>query len=96
MPRYILSPAAKSSLRQIKVWSLERFGSQTTQDYLGRLRQKMRGLVKEPLTGRHRPEVKAGYYSAFVGSHTIYYRLADADIEIVDVLHQSMEPQRNL
>ena len=96
MPSYVLSPAAQSSLRHIKSWSSKQFGVAATTEYLGRLRQKMQSLAKHPYSGRERPDVKAGYYSAFVGSHTIYYRLADQGIEIIDVLHQSMEPRAHL
>ena len=96
MPRYILSPAAKASLRQIKSWSESKFGAQVTSEYLGNWRQKMRDLAEQPASGTPRPEMKSGYFSSFVGSHTIYYRVADSGIEVIDVLHQRMEPKLHL
>ncbi len=60
------------------------------------LRDKMKELATAPSNGQERNEIKTGYHSAFVGSHTIYYRVVNEQIEIIDVLHQSMEPMRHL
>jgi len=52
----------------------------------------MKLLAAQPSQGKERSEIKAGYYSYFVGSHTIYYRISDTHIDIIDILRQSMEP----
>jgi plasmid stabilization system protein ParE len=44
----------------------------------------------------HRPELNVDCFSCFVGSHTIYYRVKTEQIQVIDVLHQSMEPARHL
>jgi toxin ParE1/3/4 len=46
--------------------------------------------------GTARDEIAKGYYSVFAGKHTIYYRIRDTYIDIIDVLHQSMDPMRHL
>jgi plasmid stabilization system protein ParE len=43
-----------------------------------------------------RPELNVDCFSYFVGSHTIYYRITTGQIQIIDVLHQSIEPARHL
>lgn len=96
MTRYVLSPAAQRSLKQIQEYSLENFGKTRTATYLKALRRSMRELAKTPGKGKARDEIKNGYHSHFEGSHTIYYRIQDEHIEIIDVLHQSMEPQNHL
>ena len=96
MPKYILSPQAQSSLKSIRTYSLKQFGKQQTALYLKQLRDQMKELAASPSKGTARDEIKAGYYSAFVGSHTIYYRISDTHIDILDVLHQRMEPLRHL
>lgn len=60
------------------------------------LRDRFEFLVEHPELGKNRDEVKQGYYSYFEGSHTIYYKIIDGKIAIIDVLHQSMEPKRHL
>lgn len=96
MPKYILSPEAQSSLRGIRTFSLKNFGEAQTKIYLQNIRTRMRDLAENPLRGRIREELKVGYHSDFVGSHTIYYRIQTDHIEIIDVLHQSMEPSSHI
>ena len=43
-----------------------------------------------------RVNIKKGYYGVFVGKHTIYYRIRNTHIEIIDVLHQKMDPEKHL
>lgn len=92
MPSYILSPQAQASLGQIRDYTLEQFGKNQTTHYLSMIRDRLRVLANKPSIGKHRDDIKAGYYSAFVGSHTIYYTITDTHIDILDILHQRMEP----
>ena len=96
MTKYILSPAAQESLINIKSYSIKTFGKKRTTVYLKALRDRMRELSESPLSGIARNEIKNGYYSYFEGSHTIYYRITETHIDIIDILHQSMEPSNYL
>lgn len=96
MTQYVLSPAAQESLINIKTYSIKKFGKKRTTDYLKALRNRMRELSKSPLSGIARDEIKKGYYSYFEGSHTVYYRIEETHIDIIDILHQSMEPSNYL
>jgi len=61
------------------------------------LRDTMQKAANAPeANGKARPEIKAGYYSIFTGKHTIYYRIKPEHIDIIDVLHQRMEPTNHL
>ena len=53
----------------------------------------MRAAAKNPERGEGRGDIKTGYYSLQAEKHHIYYRIRDSHIEIIDVLHQSMEPK---
>jgi len=94
--KYILSPAAQNSLKGIKAYSLETFGKRQTTIYLKNLHVCMQDLADTPSKGTERPELKKGYYSKFIGSHTIYYRISDTHIGIIDILHQAMEPKLHI
>jgi toxin ParE1/3/4 len=94
--KYILSPAAQIRLKEIKAYSLENFGKRQTTIYLKNLHKCMQDLANEPSKGTERNDIKKGYYSKFIVSHTIYYRISDKDIGIIDILHQSMEPKRHI
>lgn len=92
MAGYLLSPQAENSLTQISAYSLRQFGQQQKTKYLKMLREPMRSAAANPMRGRERHDIKQGYYSVQAESHHIYYRIRAAHIEIIDVLHQSMEP----
>jgi toxin ParE1/3/4 len=97
MSKYILSPQAQTSLKQIRSYTLKNHGKQQASKYIKMLRDCMRDTAKNPDTkGTARDEIKEGYYSVFVGKHTIYYRIRDTHIDIIDVLHQSMEAKRHI
>ena len=96
MSKYILSPEAQISLKQIKEFSTANFGAKKTKFYLQEILTRFRELATNPYLGIKRDELKAGYYSSSIGSHTIYYRINSNLVEVIDVLHQSMEPARNL
>ena len=97
MPGYILSPQAQNSLRQISQYTLNQHGAAQRKTYLKMLRDHMRRIADNPSYGRERSDIKAGYYSLIASKHNIYYRLRDTHVEIMDVLHQSMEsrPQKS-
>lgn len=96
MARYVLSPQALVSLQQISTYTLQNFGRRQQKAYLANLRQTMRALARNPGLGRDRSEIKHGDFSMPTGKHNIYYRVLDSHIEVIDVLHLSMEPQRYL
>jgi toxin ParE1/3/4 len=96
MTQFILSPNAQKSLRKIKAYSLEQFGEEQTITYLKLIERKLQMIAKSPDMGRKREEVKKGYLSFLAGSHVIFYRKAKSHVDIIDLLHQSMEPYRHL
>jgi len=93
MANYLLSPQAQQSLVQISQYTLDNFGERQKKSYLKMLRDRMRTAAKNPEKGRERGDIKLGYYSLQAEKHHIYYRIRDSHVEIIDVLHQSMEPK---
>lgn len=93
MPGYVLSPEAQKSLLQISAYTLDAFGRVQQKKYLLMLRDRMRQAADNPSLGKTRPDIKPGYRSIQAVKHQIYYRVVDGGIEIIDVLHQSMEPR---
>ncbi|MGJ8670626.1 MAG: type II toxin-antitoxin system RelE/ParE family toxin [Oceanococcus sp.] len=96
MAKYFLSPQAKNSLIQIGDYTLKNFGAQQQKKYLKMLRKHMRHAAAHPKQGRERNDIKPGYYSVQAEKHHLYYRIGDGYIDIIDVLHQSMEPGLHL
>ena len=93
MAKYLLSPQAQQSLVQISQYTLDNFGERQKKRYLKMLRDHMRAAAKNPEKGKVRGDIKTGYYSLQAEKHHIYYRIRNSHTEIIDVLHQSMEPK---
>lgn len=99
MGRYLLSPNAIRSINNIEEYTLANFGKIQTGIYLKKLQKKMQFTAENPKSGTLRTDIFSEWscYSFPVGSHTIYYEIvSDDEINIIDILHQSMEPQYHL
>ncbi|WP_370294108.1 type II toxin-antitoxin system RelE/ParE family toxin [Thalassolituus sp.] len=96
MTHYSLTQAAQADLRQLKVYSDERWGVRHTREYLMALRTSLQTLADNPNIGKHRPEVSASSYSFPFRSHVIYYMNEDTGITVFAVLHKRMVPEKHL
>ncbi len=96
MSKYTLSTEAQNSLKKIQIYSIKHFGKVRTKQYLTDLRKRMKALAENPSRGLVREDLNVGYHSDFIGSHTIYYRIQETHIDIIDVLHQSMDPSLHI
>ncbi|WP_373914289.1 type II toxin-antitoxin system RelE/ParE family toxin [uncultured Thalassolituus sp.] len=96
MTHHSLTQAAQADLRQLKVYSDERWGVRHTREYLMALRTGLQTLADNPNIGKHRPEVSASSYSFPFRSHVIYYMNEDTGITIFAVLHKRMVPEKHL
>ena len=96
MSKYILSIEAQNSLRKIQIYSTKNFGKVRTKQYLTDIRKRMKALAENPSRGIIREDLKVGYHSDFIGSHTIYYKIQPTHIDVLDVIHQSMDPTKHI
>ncbi len=96
MSKYVLSKEAQSSLKEIQIYSAKTFGKERTRQYLASIRKRMKALSENPSPGIVREDLKVGYHSDFIGSHTIYYRIQSTHLDVIDVLHQSMDPTKHI
>ncbi len=96
MANYVLSPEAARSIAEIDTHTAKQFGPKQAIRYLESLLDRLEFIAEDPQRGMHRPELNVDCFSYFVGSHTIYYRVVAEHVQVIDVLHQSMEPSRHL
>lgn len=89
--RVRLTPRAISDMRQIGRYTERRWGREQRDIYLRALDQRFATLADNPLLGRARPEIAAGYRSLPHGSHLIFYMIGNDTIDIIGVPHQSMD-----
>ena len=95
MAEYRLSEEAQNDLRKIQRYTLETWGKDQAKQYLIELALKFEQLAAMPGLGREREDIKVGVRSFRVRHHTLYYREKPNGIEIVRVLHPSMDVEQN-
>jgi toxin ParE1/3/4 len=91
----ILSPHAEEDLSDIGVYTEKQWGKRQRQKYITQLINRIKRLAKNPALGRQRYELLQTPYSYHEGRHVIFYRLTAESIEVIRVLHDSMDFPRH-
>jgi toxin ParE1/3/4 len=94
MGRYRLSPAAQADLRDIRIYTKTTWGEAQARKYLSELRSGLEKLADTPLMGKTREEIAQGLRSFPLARHIAFYRESSDGIEVVRVLHASMDVER--
>ena len=89
--RYRVTPRAAADLNRIATYTLRSWGRRQTTVYLKALSDRFGWLAEHPEIGRARPEILPDLRSFREGSHIVFYRARGTVIEIVGVLHVSMD-----
>lgn len=85
--RVVWSPAAEQDLRDIWAYYARVASPETADNLLREIDRAGEGVVKNPLVSRERNELIAGLHSVVVRPHVIFFRVRNANVEIVRVLH---------
>ncbi len=93
--RYRLSPLAQADLEDIWSYTVGRWSPEQAESYHATIIAAFEGLAAG---GKHgRPvDIRAGYLKYRVGSHLVFYRLSEAGIDIMRILHERMDVGRHL
>jgi len=96
MSCFKLTPDAKASLMQIARYTQQKWGKTQRNAYLKTIDASFHTLNASPKLGKRRLEIHPSLRSYPVGKHIVFYVIAEEYIVIVDVLHERMEPDKNL
>jgi toxin ParE1/3/4 len=91
-----LTHAALEDLRSIRDYTLENWGPVQEQQYLNQLWSKFEALPKDASLYRFRHDLFPGCQIAAEGRHVILFRVNKPVLQIVRVLHGSMDFKRHL
>jgi len=92
----VIAPAAKSDLKAIYQYGLQRWGQNQSDNYLTLIKDQLWSLTEHPLLGIERTELLPNARSLIIQSHTLFYRVSAQQLEIIRVLHNRQDPQRHL
>jgi toxin ParE1/3/4 len=96
MGSFRLTVLALKDLRSIGRYTQTTWGREQRNRYLTKLDESFHLLAANPQRGRVCDDIRAGYRKYHVGRHLIFYRIVQDDIEIIRILHDSMDVESNL
>jgi toxin ParE1/3/4 len=93
---YVLSPRARADIEDIWSYTAEKWGDAQAESYIRSLKHGIETIARDPNRGRPCDDLRPGYRKFAVGSHILFFRLMGEDIDVVRVLHQSMDFEQHL
>jgi toxin ParE1/3/4 len=89
---YVIRQQAAQDLEEIWLYSMQQWGVKQADRYLASLLSRFSWLAENPYSGKHREDIKTGYYSFSEGKHLVFYKLTDTGgIDIIGIPHQRMD-----
>ena len=89
------SPAAIADIDKIWNYTAKRWGLDQANLYTDTLRDACLALAAGEKRGQ-RVDIRDGYLKYMVGRHFIFFRSTDAGIEVIRILHQSMDAAQHI
>ena len=96
MTEYWLRPEARSDTDAIWEYTVKTWGVQQARSYIAGLRDVSTKLTDNPELGKCRDELLQGLRVYPSGKHLIFYLTTAEGIDIVRILHESMDTRRHL
>lgn len=96
MPSFTLTKKAKADMLSIGRYTMQKWGKVQRNKYLKQLDTAFFELAKTPEIGRKCNDIRNGYYRYGIGKHLIFYHRTNNDIEIVRILHGSMDIEQHM
>ena len=90
-----ITPIARLDLKDISHYTDKKWGRRQRLKYLKQLKDRFLFLANNPQIGKKRDEIIGSPYSFHEGRHVIFYRTSAEGIEILRVLHDSMDFPRH-
>lgn len=95
MKQLVFSPGAMVDIEEIWDYTAVTWGYDRADAYLDDIQNACEGLAGGKRRGR-KVDIRDGYMKHPVGRHFIFFRASPAGIEVVRILHQSMDIERHL
>ena len=95
MAEYRLSQLAEDDLAGIWFYTFENWSAGQADTYHRSIIAIVEALAEGTRTGRQ-TELRAGLLKHPAGRHMVYYRQTETGIDVIRILHQSMDIDRHL
>lgn len=88
---FIISKKAVIDLNQIWVYTLETWSLAQADRYYSLIFDEIDHICLNPDSGKVMDHVRTGYRASKVKSHLIFYRIVNQTVEVIRILHESMD-----
>jgi toxin ParE1/3/4 len=92
---YRLTPRAEIDLEDIWLYTFQNWSLEQADRYLNDIMAAIAALANGTKTGRQ-VDIRAGYLKYLAGSHYVFYRRSDLSLDVIRILHQSMDALAHL
>jgi toxin ParE1/3/4 len=82
------SDSAETDLLWIWRYGANKWSPTKADDHLREIKLRCDRLLRSPKLGKARDELSPGIRAILIDPHVVFYRLSDASVQIVRVLHQ--------
>ena len=96
MLKIVNSELAETDLLEIWLYTAEEWSLPQADIYLAQLGSTLKNLIDHPEMGKDRADLRKGYRSLLVNHQHVFYRLIDDEIQIMRVLHESVDLTKHL
>jgi toxin ParE1/3/4 len=94
--RIVQSALAEQDLVDIWVFTAEQWSFEQADSYLEVLVAGFERLTEHPQLGIARDDLRTGYRALTINQHIAFYTVVSDDIQIIRVLHKSVDTPRHL
>lgn len=91
-----LAPLAEDDLEDIWTYTARTWSVDQADRYHADIIAAMDGLTRGERIGRAIDDIRPGYLKYAVGRHLLFYRLSDAHLDVIRILHQRMDVEARL
>ena len=88
---YLISNKAVSDLEEIWLYTLENWSIEQADRYYNLIFDEIHFICKNLNSGKSKEHIRKGYRASKVKSHLIFYRIENNIVEIIRILHESMD-----
>ena len=93
MPQFRLTAKAVEDMKAIGRFTERKWGREQRNRYLAMLDSSFDTITHQPAIGTACDYVRTGYRKYHVGRHLIFYRQKNEGVEIIRILHDSMDTE---
>jgi len=93
---YVISKKAVSDLEEIWLYTVEKWSIDQADRYYNLIFDEIQFICKNVHAGKSMEHVRKGYRASKVKSHLIFYRIQNDIVEVIRILHESMDIENRL